>query len=279
MTDDKQAILNGIATTTMQEMLRKGELFKLPSSLSHFIANKGWEAVEYIEPESGAKRVAHFELFTDWVTASPARAGLGTRLDLLLKLVSQPLDVEAAPECCKRLMGVLPELDQTALAPMIAKAAAANAELTGNNSWNDLKNTATQAVKRNGGGQPGNQNAAKSENDRVHCSQSNEVLRPAGNSAAAGLRKLRRYAGSESLCSERGLDQESVSEQYGKTLRGEKSVHRALIDCGLKKKSTASAGLGIDGPADDVAARIIKRLGKAGAAALAAALTNQLTND
>jgi hypothetical protein len=97
MTDDKQAILNGIATATMQEMLRKGELFKLPSSLSHFIANKGWESVEYIEPESGAKRVAHFDLFTDWVTASPARAGLGTRLDLLLKLVSQPLDVEAAP--------------------------------------------------------------------------------------------------------------------------------------------------------------------------------------
>jgi len=268
MTDDKQAILNGIATTTMQEMLRKGELFKLPSSLSHFIANKGWQAVEYIEPESGAKRVAHFELFTDWVTASPARAGLGTRLDLLLKLVSQPLDVEAAPECCKRLMGVLPELDQTALAPMIAKAAAANAELTGNNSWNDLRDVADQAVQREGG-------RPSKTLDNVQCLEK----APTGNSSAAGLRKLRRYAGSESLCSERGVDQESVSEQYGKTLRGEKSVHRALIDCGLKKKSTASAGLGIDGPADDVAARIIKRLGKAGAAALAAALTNQLTND
>ena len=100
--------------------------------------------------------------------------------------------------------------------------------------------------------------------------------RPTGNSAAAGLRKLRRYAESESLCEQYGVDQDTVTEQYGKTLRGEKSVHRALIDCGLKKKSTTAAGLGIDGPPDDVARRIIKRLGPVGAAALVTALSSQL---
>jgi hypothetical protein len=264
MTDDKQAILNGIATATMQEMLRKGELFKLPSSLSHFIANKGWESVEYIEPESGAKRVAHFDLFTDWVTASPARAGLGTRIDLLLKLVSQPLDAEAAPECCKQLLEVLDEVDKRALAPMIAKAAAANAELIGDKGWRDLYSAADEAA----GSHQGKRNDLV---DNVH-----EVKRPAGNSAAAGLRKLRRYATSESICADAGIDQAAVTEQYGMTLRGEKSVHRALIDCGLKKKATTAAGLGIDGPVDDVARRIIKRLGKANAAALAAEITSQL---
>ena len=264
MTDSKQAILNGIATATMQDMLRKGELFKLPSSLSHFIANSGWEAVEYIEPESGAKKVASFEHFTDWVTASPARAGLGTRLDLLVKLVSQPLDADAAPECCQQLMGVLDPMDQTAIAPMIAKAAAANAKLTGNESWNALLNEADKATQ--------NPHGKHRDVDTVHITE-----RPAGNSAAAGLRKLRRYADSTSLCQERGVDQDQVTDQYGKTLRGEKSVHRALIDCGLKKKETTAAGLGIDGPADDVARRIIKRLGKDGAAALVNALTLQLT--
>ena len=265
MTDNKQAILNGIATTTMQDMLRKGELFKLPSSLSHFIANSGWEAVEYIEPESGAKKVTSFEHFTDWVTASPARAGLGTRLDLLVKLVSQPLDADAAPECCQQLMGVLDPMDQTAISPMIAKAAAANAKLTGNESWNALLDKADAAVKRPHGGD-------RSKLDNVQLEKA-----PTGNSTAAGLRKLRRYADSASLCQERGVDQDQVTDQYGKTLRGEKSVHRALIDCGLKKKETTAAGLGIDGPADDVARRIIKRLGKDGAAALVNALTLQLT--
>ena len=263
--DSKQAILNGIATATMQDMLRKGELFKLPSSLGHFIANSGWEAVEYIEPESGAKKVASFEHFTDWVTASPARAGLGTRLDLLVKLVSQPLDADAAPECCQQLMGVLDPMDQTAISPMIAKAAAANAKLTGNESWNALLDKADAAVKRPHGGD-------RSKLDNVQLEKA-----PTGNSTAAGLRKLRRYADSASLCQERGVDQDQVTDQYGKTLRGEKSVHRALIDCGLRKKTTTAAGLGIDGPADDVARRIIKRLGKDGAAALVNALTLQLT--
>ena len=173
--DSKQAILNGIATATMQDMLRKGELFKLPSSLSHFIANSGWEAVEYIEPESGAKKVASFEHFTDWVTASPARAGLGTRLDLLVKLVSQPLDADAAPECCYQLMGVLDPMDQTAIAPMIAKAAAANAKLTGNESWNALLDKADKAVKNPHGG---DRRSEDFKADNIHLEKS-----PAGNSA------------------------------------------------------------------------------------------------
>ena len=194
MTDNKQAILNGIATATMQDMLRKGELFKLPSSLSHFIANSGWNAVEYIEPETNTKKVASFEHFTDWVTASPARAGLGTRLDLLVKLVSQPLDVDAAPECCQQLMGVLDPMDQTAIAPMITKAAVANAKLTGDESWNALLDKADAAVKRPHGGD-------RSKLDNVQLEKA-----PTGNSAAAGLRKLRRYADSASLCEQYGVD-------------------------------------------------------------------------
>ena len=88
MIDNTKAILNGIATTTMQEMLRKGELFKLPSSLSHFIANEGWNAVEYVEPETNSKKVATFDGLLDWVSGSPARGGLGSRLDTIVKLVS-----------------------------------------------------------------------------------------------------------------------------------------------------------------------------------------------
>jgi hypothetical protein len=261
MTDDKQAILNGIATATMQEMLRKGELFKLPSSLSHFIANKGWESVEYIEPESGAKRVAHFDLFTDWVTASPARAGLGTRLDQLVKLVSQPLDADAAPECCHQLMNVLDDLDKAEIAPLITKAAAANAKLTGNDSWNEVLSAADEAVQQPHG--------KHRDVDNVHITE-----RPAGNSAAAGLRKLRRYATSESLCEERGLDQSNVTEQYGKTLRGEKSVHRALIDAGLKKKEVKSLWIG--SPAV-MAQRILDGLGRDKAAELITELSALLT--
>ena len=273
MTDNTQATLNGIATNSMYEMLRKGQTFKLPSVLANFIANDGWKAVEYLEPETETKKVAQFDCFTDWVTHSPARGGLGSQVHLIAEYITQPMDVDSAPDCTVKLAEAEP-----ALLPKLLKVAKANQE-TLKGPWNKVVHDldALAAAESNLHSER-NQESGRFTG-RVQCAQPVEVSRPSGNSSAAGLRKLRRYAGSESLCSERGIDQESVSEQYGKTLRGEKSVHRALIDCGLKKKSTASAGLGIDGPADDVAARIIKRLGKAGAAALAAALTNQLTHD
>jgi hypothetical protein len=266
MTESQQATLNGIATNSMYEMLRKGQTFKLPSVLANFIANDGWKAVEYLEPETETKKVAQFDCFTDWVTHSPARGGLGSQVHLIAEYITQPMDVDSAPDCTVKLAKAEP-----ALLPKLLKVAKANQETLGG-SWTKVVDD-LDALAQNPHG--GDRRSIKLYSVQVE----NGAKAPTGNSSAAGLRKLRRYAGSESLCSERGVDQESVSEQYGKTLRGEKSVHRALIDCGLKKKSTASAGLGIDGPADDVAARIIKRLGKAGAAALAAALTNQLTND
>lgn len=275
MIDNTKAILNGIATTTMQEMLRKGELFKLPSSLSHFIANEGWNAVEYVEPETNAKKVATFDGLLDWVGGSPARGGLGSRIDTIVKLVSQPLDVEAAPECCKQLLDALDGMDAQAMAPLIAAAAAANAKLTNDDSWNAIVAKATKATQRDKGGQAGNKNAAKDKTN-VYNVQVRSERAPTGNSTAAGLRKLRRYADSESLCKEKDIDQANVTEQYGKTLRGEKSVHRALIDSGLKKKQVKSLWIG--DPAT-MAQRIVDGMGRDKAAELINHLTTLLTND
>ena len=276
MIDNTKAILNGIATTTMQEMLRKGELFKLPSSLTHFILNEGWKAVEYVEPETNSKKVATFDGLLDWVTGSPARGGLGSRIDTIVKLVSQPLDVEAAPECCNQLLNALDGMEAQAMAPLIAVAATANAKLTPDKQvWNAVVDKATKATQRNEGGQAGNKNAAKHKTT-VYTVNSRSEERPTGNSAAAGLRKLRRYADSESLCQQNGIDQANVTEQYGKTLRGEKSVHRALIDSGLKKKQVKSLWIG--DPAT-MAQRIVDGMGRDKAAELITHLTTLLTDD
>jgi hypothetical protein len=265
MAETQTAYLNGLATSSMQDMLRKGELFKLPSSLSSFIANKGWEAVEYIEPESQTTKVAHFDGLMDWVTASIVRGGLGSRIDKVVKLISQPMDATAAPECCTQLLDVLKGRDAQALAPMIAAAAAANAKLTGDKGWRKLADKADAAVQNPHGG-----DRSKLYNVQV------ENKAPTGNSTAAGLRKLRRYADSESLCQQNGIDQANVTEQYGKTLRGEKSVHRALIDSGLKKKQVKSLWIG--DPAT-MAQRIVDGMGRDKAAELITHLTTLLTDD
>ena len=263
MTDNKQAILNGIATNSMYEMLRKGQTFKLPSVLANFIANDGWRAVEYLDPETEAKKVAQFDCFTDWVTGSPARGALGSQVHVIAEYITQPMDMEAAPDCTVKLAKAEP-----ALLAKLLKVARANQETLGG-AW-------TKAVSDLDALSEGTAPMGRPRKvlDTV---QDFSVKAPTGNSAAAGLRKLRRYACSESLCQEYGIDQPLVSEQYAAAVSGTKSVHRALIDCGLKKRNTNAAGLGVDGPADDVARRIIKRLGKDGAAALVNALTLQLT--
>ena len=263
MTDNKQAILNGIATNSMYEMLRKGQTFKLPSVLANFIANDGWEAVEYLDPETEAKKVAQFDCFTDWVTGSPARGALGSQVHVIAEYITQPMDMEAAPDCTVKLAKAEP-----ALLPKLLKVARANQETLGG-PWTKVVAELDALAQTPHGG---DRRSKDFKLDSVQVEKS-----PTGNSAAAGLRKLRRYAGSESLCQEYGIDQPLVSEQYANAVSGTKSVHRALIDCGLKKRNTTAAGLGIDGPADDVARRIIKRLGKDGAAALVNALTLQLT--
>lgn len=257
-----QAKINGMASSNMYRMLRANQTFQLPALLSVFIAEQGWKAVEYIEPETETTQVAEFDCFTDWVIASPARGGLGSQVHVIADFVTQPMDTKAAPGCTVQLAKAEP-----ALLPKLQKVAAANQQ-AGVTGWTEVVD---QLDQLQGTAKPG----PKKSVDNVHGSSQ----RPTGNTAAAGLRKLRRYSSDAALCKESGINQDSVTEQYSLTIGGQKSVHRALIDCGLKKQKTTAAGLGIDGDPADVAKRIVKRLGKPRAAQLAAAITALLTDD
>ena len=258
-----QAKINGMAASNMYRMLRANQTFQLPALLSVFIAEEGWKAVEYIEPETETTQVAEFDCFTDWVIASPARGGLGSQVHVIADFVTQPMDTKAAPGCTVQLAKAEP-----ALLPKLQRVAAANQQ-AGVDGWTDVVDQLDELGQRTTGG---DRRSADFSVNNVHTEK-----RPAGNTAAAGLRKLRRYSSDAALCKESGIDQDSVTEQYGLTIGGQKSVHRALIDCGLKKQKTTAAGLGIDGDPTDVAQRIVKRLGKARAAQLVSALTALLT--
>ena len=257
-----QAKINGMAANNMYRMLRANQTFQLPALLSVFIAEEGWKAVEFLEPETEATKIAEFDCFTDWVTASPARGGLGSQVHVIADFVTQPMDTKAAPGCTVQLAKAEP-----ALLPKLQRVAAANQQ-AGVAGWTDVVD---QLDQLQGTAKPG----PKKSLDNIQGSSK----APTGTSAAAGLRKLRRYSSDAALCKESDIDQTKVTEQYGLTIGGEKSVHRALIDCGLKKAITKAAGLGIDGDPADVAQRIVKRLGHARAAQLVTELTALLTND
>ena len=256
-----QAKINGMAASNMYRMLRANQTFQLPGLLSVFIAEEGWKAVEYIEPETETSKVASFDCFTDWVIASPARGGLGSQVHVIADFVTQPMDTKAAPGCTVQLAKAEP-----ALLPKLQKVAAANQQ-AGVAGWTGVVAELDALAQTSHGG---DRRSKDFKLDNVQVEKS-----PTGNSAAAGLRKLRRYAADPQICTENDINQKEVIEQYDLTICGEKSVHRALIDCGLRKASIKSAGLGIDGEPSDVAQRIIKRLGKNRAALIAKAI-NQL---
>lgn len=273
MDDRSRAKLAGLATNSMYEMIRDGQSFRLPSILSRFIAERSWEMVEYLSPETSQPAIAHFDNLVDWATASPARGGLGTRLDLLVKYITRPMDNEAAPECCQKLASALPDTEKRALLPMIAKAAKLNAEHTGDRRWLALLDEWDRANPS----RQGERTDLKAKEDFVD--NIHEVKeRPTGTSAAAGLRKLRRYSSSAEVCAERGVDQAAVIEEYGRCLRGEKSVHRALIDCGLKPASKVKKSVWI-GTTESMARRLLDALGRTKTAELVAVLTQLLTEE
>jgi hypothetical protein len=252
----------------MHDMIRRGEGFRLPSTLGHFISVRGWEGVEYVVPETGQTAVAQFSDLAEWISASPARGGLGSRLDVVVKFITRPMDNEAAPECCQNLAQALPDTEKRALLPMITKAAKANAEATGDRRWLALLDEWDRAVQNPHGG---NRRSEDFKLDNIQLEKP-----PTGTSAAAGLRKLRKYAESAEACIELGVDQSAVAEQYAACLRGETSVNRALITCGLRKPRKKGVWLGAPEP---MARRLLEALGPDKAAELVACLTALLTGD
>lgn len=60
------------------------------------------------------------------------------------------------------------------------------------------------------------------------------TTRPAGNSAAAGLRRLRLYAGDPMRCLRRGLRQDVIAEALRRAEEGAISVAAALRESGLR---------------------------------------------
>lgn len=259
------ARLNGVAVTGMQKMLRTGETFRLPSALSAFIAAKGWESVEYIDPETSGKVVAAYQDLPSWVEASPARGGLGSRLVKVAEFIGRPLDSESAAECVKRLAESLPIPELIALKPMLLGMAAANKASTGDKRWNAVIDAIDARLKD--ASRPGSRTDLV---DNIHEVSS----RPTGTSREAGIRRLRKYATDSGACSERGVSQQQVELAYGEAVRGEVSVHKALIRAGLKTTKPKSIWIGsINGMAD----RIIDAMGQSKAAELVAALNQRLT--
>jgi len=181
------ARLNGAAVTGMQKMLRTGETFRLPSALSAFIAAKGWESVEYIDPETNAKAVASYEDLPSWVEASPARGGLGSRLAKVAEFIGRPLDSESAAECTKRLAENLPIPELVALRPMLLAMASANEATTGDKRWNAVIEAVTVRLKREPGASTGNRNAAK-DKPKTTLDNVQGCSAPTGNTREAGIR-------------------------------------------------------------------------------------------
>lgn len=87
-----------------------------------------------------------------------------------------------------------------------------------------------EVTKRKPGAPQGNRNAARSE-DETNGNNVTVCLpsQPKGNSSASGMRKLQKAASEGN---------EKAIAELARVIEGEKSVHRACIDAGLRKEPT-----------------------------------------
>ena len=114
------------------------------------------------------------------------------------------MDTKAAPGCTVQLAKAEP-----ALLPKLQRVAAANQQ-AGVTGWNEVVDQLDQLGQR-----PLGTNQHSKGLDNVQT-----LKAPTGNTAAAGLRKLRRYSSDAAHCKESVINQDSVTEQYGLTIGG-----------------------------------------------------------
>ena len=109
----------------------------------------------------------------------------------------------------------------------------------------------------------------------INAVESTTFSRGSSSNRSSIHRRLTRYSQNSRLCASHNTTQEKVKQGLAAFLSGA-SGQESLRIAGLRTHSRKNGGLGVDGPANDVARRLIKRLQPSGARAIAEEIIKQL---
>lgn len=272
---------NTVATQVLQQHWITNSPRQMAETLADCIKQKAWEGVAYM-PSVPSKREVRSYAPLEWL-----RECIGAEPDQLMRvLAGQQLTKEDTEPAAAGLVLLMSESEPETLRDLCKDVQVGESTMVGwlglikQCNWGTALEVLTNSVKNERGGQKGNDNANK--NDAPHRGVSNSDPTLGANHHPTDrksrlIRTLSNLKADPEACKAKGTNTEKVSGALSRLVRGlTPSIEAAKREAGIATKKKVNAGLGIRGPAPDVAKRVIRDVGKAAAKEIALAILAQL---
>jgi hypothetical protein len=270
-----------ISSNRLGDALRNSDPRTTAQSLAACLSMRVWETgVIYMPTIPSKRRVRTWPTLLGWLEEE-----LFTTPDAVLRAVAgNHPDITEATEAATLLIEEMAERHRQTFLDLLADCPipGRNTNLPGWRrlliSQEKLLNGPWKAVKTRmeelsiGTGKGGRPKKTAAHHAAVSGDPSLGVDRKPTDAKGRLIRSLRRLKDDPAACEKRGTTPERVNGAYQRLIRGlEPSVEAAKREAGIAKPKPAG-GIGIKGPAEEVAPRVIRTLGKERAKALAEAI-------
>lgn len=272
---------NTVATEVLQQHWITNSPRQMAETLADCIKQKAWEGIAYM-PSVPSKRQVRSYAPLEWL-----RECIGAEPDELMRvLAGQQLTKEDTEPAAAGLVSLMSESEPETLRDLCNDVKVGESTMVGwlglikQCNWGTALDALTKSVKNEPGGQKGNDNANKNDTPHRGGSNSDPTLganhQPTDRKSRV-IRTLQKLKADPEACKAKGTNTEKVSGALSRLVRGlTPSVEAAKREAGIATKKKVNAGLGIRGPAPDVAKRVIRDVGKDAAKEIALAILAQL---
>jgi hypothetical protein len=272
---------NTVATEVLQQHWITNSPRQMAETLADCIKQKAWEGIAYM-PSIPSKRQVRSYAPLEWL-----RECIGAEPDELMRvLAGQQLTKEDTEPAAAGLVSLMSESEPETLRDLCEDVQVGESTMVGwlglikQCNWGTALQALTNSVKNEPGAPEGNTNNNKVKAAHRAGSTSDPTLgassKPTDRKSRV-IRTLQKLKADPEACKAKGTDTEKVSGALSRLVRGlTPSVEAAKREAGIATKKKVNAGLGIRGPAPDVAKRVIRDVGKAAAKEIALAILAQL---
>jgi len=271
---------NTVATEVLQQHWITNSPRQMAETLADCIKQKAWEGIAYM-PSVPSKRQVRSYAPLEWL-----RECIGAEPDELMRvLAGQQLTEEDTEPAAAGLVSLMGESEPETLRDLCEDVQVGESTMVGwlglikQCNWGTALEALTNSVKNEPGGNGSNQHTKSNTPHRggLHSDPTLGANHHPTDRKSRVIRTLQKLKADPEACKAKGTNTEKVSDALSRLVRGlTPSVEAAKREAGIATKKKVNAGLGIRGPAPDVAKRVIRDVGKEAAKEIALAILAQL---
>lgn len=267
---------NTVATEVLQQHWITNSPRQMAETLADCIKQKAWEGIAYM-PSVPSKRQVKSYAPLEWL-----RECIGAEPDELMRvLAGQQLTKEDTEPAAAALVSLMGESEPETLRDLCEDVKVGESTMVGwlglikQCNWGTALEALTDSVKNPVGANQHNSGGAAHRAAAIDPTLAAD--RKPTDRKSRVIRTLQKLKADPEACKAKGTDTEKVSSALSRLVRGlTPSVEAAKREAGIATKKKVNAGLGIRGPAPDVAKRVIRDVGKEAAKEIALAILAEL---